>query len=157
MRWEKIIHLLRKYGDINRSHLVEEDPSITRYRKKHGGKGRPKFVEGWVEFVNKEDAKTAVSLLNGNIVGGKKSGYFHDCIWNMKYLKGFKWPQLMEMLAYEKRIRSEKLRAEFSASKKEDERYLENVQKSVVKEKIQKKKMEKAKKLEAKKKDTESS
>ena len=30
--------------------------------------------------------------------GGKKSGFYHDDIWNIKYLSGFKWSHLTEQI-----------------------------------------------------------
>lgn len=140
--------LLGQFGEINRSHLVEEDKSVTRRRKRSGGSSKVCFKEGWVEFVNKRDAKTAVAQLNGRIVGGKKNNFFHDYIWTMKYLHGFKWSQLMELMDYEKRVRQDKLKVEFARSRKEDEKYLENAAKSQRIKKIQEKRKEKAEKKE---------
>ena len=31
----------------------------------------------------------------------KKGGYYHDDLWNMKYLNGFKWSHLTEQIAAE--------------------------------------------------------
>ena len=139
MTYTQIMQLLGEYGKINRSHIVEEDKTITRRRKKNGGSKKVCYVEGWVEFVNKKDAKTAVAQLNGRIVGGKKNSFFHDYMWNMKYLPGFKWSHLMELMDYEKRTRQDKLKAAFASSRKEDERYLENSAKSQRYKKIQEK------------------
>ena len=150
MSWSHVMKLLGEYGEINRSHLVEEDKSITRRRKRSGGSKKVSFVEGWVEFANKKDAKTAVAQLNGRIVGGKKKSFFHDYIWTMKYLHGFKWPQLMELMDHEKRLRQDKLKAEFARSRKEDEKYLENAAKSQKINKIQEKRKEKKEKTEKK-------
>ena len=124
MRWTQVIHKLKEFGEINHSHLQEAAGSSRRQ------KNQVKFVEGWVEFVNKKDAKTCASQLNGRIVGGKKSGKYRDYMWNMKYLHGFKWPQLLEMMNYEKHLRNDKLKSEFTKQKKQDERYLANVSKS---------------------------
>ena len=124
MRWTQVIQKLKEFGEINHSHLQEAAGSSRRQ------KNQVKFVEGWVEFVNKKDAKTCASQLNGRIVGGKKSGKYRDYMWNMKYLHGFKWPQLLEMMNYEKHLRNDKLKSEFTKQKKQDERYLANVSKS---------------------------
>ena len=78
-------------------------------------------------------------MLNGQIVGGKKSGFFHDMIWNIKYLKGFKWGDLMEKLTLEKRLRADRLRVQFAKNRKADEQYLENVSRAEKKEMIEKK------------------
>lgn len=58
-----------------------------------------KYIEGWVEFVDKKIAKDVAEILNNQIVGGKKRNYYHDDIWNIKYLKGFKWTHLTEKLS----------------------------------------------------------
>ena len=125
MNWSQVIQHLKVFGEINRSHLRKEDASASQRRKGHDN-----FTEGWVEFGNRKDAKMCVSQLNGRSVGGKKSGKFHDYIWTMKYLHGFKWPQLLELMNYEKHLRADKLKSEFSKLKKQDEKYLENVSKS---------------------------
>ena len=124
MRWTQVMQKLKEFGEINHSHLQEAAGSSKRR------KNQVKFVEGWVEFVNKKDAKTCASQLNGRIVGGKKSGKYRDFMWNMKYLHGFKWPQLLEMMNYEKHLRNDKLKSEFTKQKKQDEKYLANVLKS---------------------------
>lgn len=49
--------------------------------------------------------------LNNNIIGGKKRNFYHDDMWNLKYLKGFRWDHLTEKFAYERRVREAKLRA----------------------------------------------
>ena len=124
MRWTQVMQKLKEFGEINHSHLQEAAGSSKRR------KNQVKFVEGWVEFVNKKDAKTCASQLNGRIVGGKKSGKYRDYMWNMKYLHGFKWPQLLEMMNYEKHLRNDKLKSEFTKQRKQDEKYLANVMKS---------------------------
>ena len=145
MNWSQVMQHLKVFGEINRSHLRKEDASASQRRK-----GHVNFTEGWVEFVNRKDAKMCVSQLNGRIVGGKKSGKFHDYIWTMKYLHGFKWPQLLELMNYEKRLRADKLKSEFSKLKKQDEKYLENVSKS----ESMKRKREKGEEISAKKQNT---
>lgn len=152
MTFQKIIYLLSKYGKINRSHIVGDEKSEAYHRKHPDSHRRQRFVEGWVEFEDKRDAKTCVAQLNGRIVGGKKKSEFHDCMWTMKYLYGFKWPQLLEMLNYEKRLRMDKLKAEFTHSRKQDEKFLENVNKSNKHKMIEKRKKEKEEKEKEEKK-----
>ena len=67
--------------------------------------------------------------LNGNIIGGKKGGWYHDDIWNIKYLRGFKWDDLMEQVQDEERIRQGRLRVEILQEAKERRAFLENVEK----------------------------
>ena len=148
MKAEKIKFLLGKVGKVMRMHLVEEDAAIARRRKLNGGSRKKKFTEGWIEFENKRDAKKCAAMLNGQIVGGKKSGFHHDILWSIKYLKNFKWSDLMEKLTLEKRLRADRLKAEFAKHRKLDEKYLENVTKAEKFEIIRKKRAEKKKESE---------
>lgn len=45
---------------------------------------------GWVEFSDKKIAKQVAESLNNTAIGGKKGDFYHDDIWNLKYLKNFK-------------------------------------------------------------------
>jgi ESF2/ABP1 family protein len=56
----------------------------------NGGNGSKQFVEGWVEFADKSVAKSVATSLNLRPIGTKKGDYYHDDLWNLKYLKGFK-------------------------------------------------------------------
>ena len=79
---------------INRLFLTPEDPVLHKQRVKSGGNKKKHFTDGWVEFNSKRDAKIAAETLNTQIIGGKKGGWYHDDVWNIKYLKGFKWRHL---------------------------------------------------------------
>lgn len=48
-------------------------------------------MEGWIEFSDKKVAKQVAESLNNSTIGGKKSDFYHDDIWNIKYLKNFKY------------------------------------------------------------------
>lgn len=99
MKPEKLKSLLEQYGKINRMYIVPEDASAYRRRVKKGGNRNKKYVEGWIEFVDKKKAKLIAENLNNREIGGKKRSYYHDDIWNMKYLKGFKWTHLTEKIS----------------------------------------------------------
>lgn len=98
MKPPKVRHLLSVFGEINRIFLVPEDPKAHKARVKQGGNKKKKFIEGWVEFVDKKKAKLCVETLNAQIVGGKIGSYYHDDMWNMKYLQGFKWGDLQAQI-----------------------------------------------------------
>jgi len=44
-------------------------------------------------------------------------------IWNVKYLRKFKWSHLTEKVAYERRVREQKLRIEMMSAKRENAAY----------------------------------
>lgn len=70
-----------------------------RKKRIHSGGNRKKiFVEAWVEFRDKVDAKRVASVLNNSPIGGKKRDRYHDDLWNVKYLSKFKWHHLKEKL-----------------------------------------------------------
>lgn len=56
------------------------------------------FTEAWVEFLDKNVAKTVARMLNAEVIGGKKGDRWRDDIWTMKYLSGFKWEMLGEQV-----------------------------------------------------------
>ena len=62
------------------------------------------------------------------MIGGKKGGFYHDDIWNMKYLKKFKWDDLMQQVQEEAREREGKLRAALQQERRERRYFLQNVE-----------------------------
>ena len=91
MKPTKLRQLLEPYGTINRIFLSPEDPQEHARRVKQGGNKKRMYTDGWIEFVRKKDAKSAVELLNARTIGGPKGTYYRDDIWSLRYLKGFKW------------------------------------------------------------------
>lgn len=72
-----------------------------------------RYSEGWVEFADKKEAKLCAVALNGQKIGGKKRhNLFYDDIWTIRYLPKFKWQNLTEKLAYDQKVREQRLRAE---------------------------------------------
>ena len=130
MKPEKVRHLLSQYGDIERIYLVEEDKTARKKRLKAGGNKKVNFTEGWIEFSHKSVAKRVASALNTKPMGGKKRGFYYDDIWNLKYLKGFQWAHLTEKIAYENRVRDQKLRLEIAQAAKENAAFMERVEQS---------------------------
>lgn len=63
---------------------------------KAGGNKKVMFVEGWVEFLDKGDAKAAAATLHNTPMGGNKRGFYGSDLWAIKYLHKFKWHHLTE-------------------------------------------------------------
>ncbi|KAI1502377.1 Pre-rRNA-processing protein ESF2 [Biscogniauxia marginata] len=137
MKPTKLRSLLEPYGKINRIFCSPEDPQARSRRIRQGGNKKQSYVEGWVEFCSKKDAKAAVELLNGHTIGGKKSSYYRDDIWALKYLKGFKWNNLTEQIASEAAERASRMRAEISKSTREAKDFVQNIEKAKMLEGIQ--------------------
>ncbi|KAG9644921.1 FAD/NAD(P)-binding domain-containing protein, partial [Aureobasidium melanogenum] len=123
-------HYLSPYGEIGRVFLTPEDPVAQKQRVRNGGNKKKSFTDGWVEFINKKDAKAAAETLNGNIIGGKKGNFYHDDMWNMKYLTGFKWSHLTEQIANENAERAARLRAEVARTRRENKSFVEDIERS---------------------------
>lgn len=130
MKPNKLRSLLDPYGTINRIFLAPEDPVARARRVKGGGNKKKTFTEGWVEFVKKKDAKAACELLNARPIGGKKGSYYHDDIWNLLYLNGFKWHNLTEQIAAEDAERTSRMRAEISKTTRENKLFVRNVERA---------------------------
>ncbi|KAI0380395.1 Pre-rRNA-processing protein ESF2 [Hypomontagnella monticulosa] len=130
MKPAKLRSLLEPYGKINRIFLTPEDPQQRSQRIRQGGNKKHMYTDGWVEFVRKENAKKAVDLLNARTIGGKKNTYYRDDIWNLIYLKGFKWHNLTEQINSEMAERTSRMRAEISKSTKENKEFVRNIEKA---------------------------
>jgi ESF2/ABP1 family protein len=130
MNASKLRHLLEKQGKLGRIYLTPEDPTKYLNRVKGGGCKKESFTEGWVEFIDKADAKRCAALLNSQSVGGKKRhNFYRDDIWCIKYLHRFTWNDLMEHRVYQKQVNQKRLQTVLSKQKKEDEYFLESVAK----------------------------
>jgi hypothetical protein len=79
-RWQWIKAIQRRYSirtdDIN-------DPPLSPFPT-------TSIRAGWIEFSDKKIAKQVAESLNNTAIGGKKGDFYHDDIWNLKYLKKFK-------------------------------------------------------------------
>lgn len=130
MKPHTLKHFLEEHASkgLGRIFLTPEDHARYLQRKKAGGNKKKSFTDGWVEFVSKNDAKVAASILNGNIMGGKKGNYYHDDLWNMKYLKRFKWSHLTEQIASENAEREARLREEIRRTRKENKAFVEDIE-----------------------------
>ena len=148
MRVNKVRHLLSQFGEVGRIYLQREDPMILRRRKRQGGKKKMKFVEGWVELKDKKIAKQIADSLNNTPIGGKKRNFHYFDMWTVKYLPGFKWFHLTESIAYQGAVREQRLRTEISQVKRENQFYMQNVEKGKEIDAIQDRKARQNKELD---------
>ncbi|MCJ1409333.1 RNA-binding ATPase activator esf2 [Ptychographa xylographoides] len=132
MRPSTLRTLLTPYGPTARLFLTPEPPASYARRVKSGGNKKRSFVDGWVEFVSKQDAKICAETLNGQIIGGKKGGWYHDDLWNIKYLRGFKWGDLMAQVVQEEKGREGRIRAEVAREGRERKAFLGGVERAKV-------------------------
>ncbi|OBT68648.1 hypothetical protein VE03_01684 [Pseudogymnoascus sp. 23342-1-I1] len=140
MKPQKLRSLLEPFGAINRIFMTPEDPTSHTRRVRNGGNKKRSFTDGWVEFVSKSDAKKACELLNTQIIGGKKGTYYHDDVWNLLYLRGFKWNNLTQQIAAENAERASRMRAEISKTTKENKEFVQNVERAKMLEGMEAKK-----------------
>jgi ESF2/ABP1 family protein len=127
----KVRSLLGEHGTITRVYLSEEDPSARRRRRKQtgGGGGRSKrYTEGWVEFEDKALARHVAANLNATPVTNRKRSPHHGDLWALRYLPKFKWGHLTEKVAYERRVREQRLRLETMQARRETAAYRELVE-----------------------------
>ncbi|KAJ5159624.1 Pre-rRNA-processing protein esf2 [Penicillium canariense] len=116
----------RGFGPITKlflSPLVPNNSSTPRRSNK-----RKLYSEGWIEFESKKTARITAETLNSRIIGGKKGSFYHDDIWNMKYLRGFRWADLMETMQRERSERESKQRIADMRARKEEKAFLAGVE-----------------------------
>lgn len=136
-------HELRRYlepfGRVGRIYLAPDEryAKVGRSNVKRSHRRQTRFKEGWVEFVNKKDAKTATLALNGARIGGKKSNRLYDEIWNIKYLKGFQWNNLREQEHYDRIVSEQRLRTEISQARRSTAHFLRQAARARELEKIE--------------------
>lgn len=133
----------RGFGPITRVFLTPTVRSTSGSGRRSNR--RKTYSDGWVEFASKKTAKIAAETLCACPIGGKR-GFYHDDLWNMKYLKGFKWADLMETVNRERSEREARQRIEDARARKEDKVFLSGVEKGKVVEGIRKKREGKQKK-----------
>jgi ESF2/ABP1 family protein len=127
----KLRHLLSGFGtDVLRIYLAPEDKSLRARRLRAGGNKKQLYGEGWVEFADKGIAKRIASSLNNTAIGGSKRSFYAYDLWNIKYLSKFKWDDLTEKIAYERKVREQKLRLELAQAKRENAFYVQKVNQS---------------------------
>ncbi|KAK5078883.1 RNA-binding ATPase activator esf2 [Lithohypha guttulata] len=100
-------------------------------KHKHNSKknSRQLYSEGWIEFESKKTAKRCAEALNAQLVGGRKGGFYYDDLWNMKYLKGMAWDELMAGIREERREEEGRRDEERRKIAAETRLYVEGVEK----------------------------
>mmetsp|Transcript_11991 Transcript_11991/g.27996 ORF Transcript_11991/g.27996 Transcript_11991/m.27996 type:complete len:278 (+) Transcript_11991:93-926(+) len=137
----KIKSLLSDFAEVTRVFLVEEDASVRKRRKKeYGSSGGKRYIEGWVEFASKRKAKHIAESLNLTPISNHKRNPHYGTLWNLKYLHKFKWSHLTEKVAYERRVREQKLRVEMMQARRENAAYVEMVETGKKLDKIEERK-----------------
>ena len=118
------------HGGICRIFLTPEDDESFKQRKRNKGSKRRSYVDGWLEFASKRDAKAAADLLNARTIGSGigRGGVYKDDIWNLKYLKGFKWHHLVEQIRNESAERAARMRAEIGQATRENKTFTRAVE-----------------------------
>ncbi|RKP03123.1 hypothetical protein CXG81DRAFT_3835, partial [Caulochytrium protostelioides] len=111
--------LLSRHASIGRIYLAPEDKKTAHRRNKHRSKAFTYYTEGWIEFTRKRQAKHLAALLNATPIGGPRKMPYHADLWSLKYLPKFKWRHLAEQVAYERKVREQKLQAEIAQSRRE--------------------------------------
>lgn len=131
MQPHNIREIMSKFGEVDRIFLRPEDKSKHEQRIKMKGGNYIRYIDGWVEFKDKKIAKMVASSLNNTNIGGKKRhNAWRDDIWCIKYLSNFKWHNLTEHNRYLKSVRKTKLQARINQVQKENNFYLQQVEKA---------------------------
>ena len=144
----KIKTLLSDFGVVTRVYLVEEDRAARKRRRKlagGGGAGGKRYTEGWVEYENKKDARLIGERLNNTPITNHKRSVHYGDLWNVKYLRKFKWEHLTEKVAYERRIREQKMRIELMQARRENAAYAEKVEQGMVLDRIEERRKKRGK------------
>ena len=67
-------------------------------------------------------------------------------LWNLKYLNKFKWSHLTEKVAYERRVREQKLRIEMMHARRENAAYVQMVETGKTLDRIEERKRKRGEK-----------
>ena len=132
MKPNKARTMFEQYGEVTRLYLAEEDRKLREKRREKGGNASKQFQEGWVEFADKAIAKSVAESLNNTRIEAKKGSFYHDDLWNLKYLKNFKWEYLTEKISYERRVRESKLNLAMMHAKRTNAEVVELMEKTKV-------------------------
>lgn len=121
----------RGFGPINRLFLAPAPKAARGSNSKSSSTKSSKrqlYSEGWIEFASKSTAKRCAETLNAAPVGGKKGGFYRDDVWNMKYLRGMGWEELMAGVREERREEEGRRDEERLILARETKRFIEGVE-----------------------------
>lgn len=139
MRPPTLRRLLSRHGTILRIFLTPEPHSTYLTRRSMGGNKKRSFIDGWVEFSRRKDARVCAEAINAQTIGGR--GFYGDDLWNVRYLKGFAWEDLMAGVRREEREREERVRVGLGREGRERAEFLRGVERG----KIEQRRREKSK------------
>jgi ESF2/ABP1 family protein len=145
----KLKSLLQDFGTVTRVYLVPEDAARRKRRKQNGGNGSKRYSEGWIEFESKKTAKHVAASLNNTAISNRKRDPHCDDTWNLKFLSKFQWAHLTEKVAYERRVREQKLRLETMQARKETSAYKYAVETGKKIDKIAERKRKRGEKMDS--------
>jgi ESF2/ABP1 family protein len=118
----------RGFSPITRLFLTPA-PKLPHGSRAKSTSKRQIYTEGWIEFASKSMAKRCAETLNAAPVGGKKGGFYRDDVWNMKYLRGMRWDELMASVREERREEEGRRDEERLVLARETKRFIEGVEK----------------------------
>ncbi len=116
----------RGFSPITRLFLAPSSKAKNHHSSKKSS--RQLYTEGWIEFASKKTAKRCAETLNAASVGGRKGGFYHDDIWNMKYLRGVGWDDLMAQVREERREEEVRRMEERGQIARETKEFIEGVE-----------------------------
>eukprot|EP01122_Echinamoeba_exundans_P005078 TRINITY_DN15257_c0_g1_i1.p1 TRINITY_DN15257_c0_g1~~TRINITY_DN15257_c0_g1_i1.p1 ORF type:complete len:242 (+),score=65.77 TRINITY_DN15257_c0_g1_i1:95-820(+) len=129
MKPSQLKQYMMEYGKVERMWCVPID--------KTGKKATTRMpMEAWVEFKSRKRARRVAEALNVSPIG---RGRFRDELWNIKYLKGFTWQDLMNQQLHHKKLRDQRLRQRVEHAKRAVNFYLDQKEKQESEEKKSKK------------------
>ena len=121
----KLKHLMSQHGTVTRVYLQPSDRKSKNRRNNH-----KRYTEGWIEFSDKKRAKYVAQALHQTSITAQKGKPLAGDLWSLKYLRKFKWDYLTEKVAYERRVREQKLRLETMQAKREANYYKQQLEAS---------------------------
>lgn len=128
MRPSTVRSLLSQHGSITRLFLTPEPPSSYLGRRARGGNKKKSYIDGWVEFAARREARICAAAINAQTIG-RKAGFYSNDVWNARYLKGFSWTDLMAGARAEEREREERVRVGLGREMRERKAFLDGVEK----------------------------